>query len=90
MNVFVYFGGISIAKTGFFIDIFTYHNVRMSTVFFNQSISNQILLIVISVDNKVVAERKERGILTYNNYCYELDKQKKILREVHEAFGFGL
>ena len=74
MNVFVYFSGISIAKTGVFIDIFTYYNVRMSTVFFNQSISNQILLIVISVDNKGVAERKKRGILTYNNYFYELDK----------------
>ena len=43
MNVFVYFG-VSVAKTGVFIDIFTYCNVRKSTVFFNPSISNQMTL----------------------------------------------
>ena len=61
---------ISIAKTCVFIDIFTYCNVRKSTVFFNPSISNKTSLIVISVDNSGVAGGKQRGRLaSNNNHC---------------------
>ena len=62
MTVFVYFA-ISKTKTDVFIDIFTYRNLRKSTVFFNPSTTNQIFLIVIFVDNSGVAGGKERGSL---------------------------
>ena len=50
-GVFVYFG-LSIAKTGAFV------NLRKSTVFFNPSMSYQMFLIVIVVDNSGVAGGK--------------------------------
>ena len=68
MKVFVYFG-ISLAKAGVFMDIFTYCNVGRSTVFLNPSISNQMSLIVNSVDCNGVAGGKKRGRLASNNYC---------------------
>ena len=68
MKVFVYFG-ISIAKTGTSLDIFTYCNVRKSTAFFSSSISNQMSLIDTSVDNSAVAGGKQRGRLACYNYC---------------------
>ena len=59
----------SIAKTGVFIVIFTYYNLRKSTVFFNPSISNQMSLIVISIDNRGITGGKQRGRLASNNHC---------------------
>ena len=64
MNVFVYFG-VSVAKTGVFIDIFTYRNVRKSTVFFNPSISNQmtlsfLLITVVLLDKYLDKKPSER------------------------------
>ena len=56
-GVFDYFG-LSIAKTGAFVDIFTYCNLRKSTVFFNPSMSYHMFLVVIFVDNSGVAGGK--------------------------------
>ena len=67
MKVFVYFD-ISIAKTGVFIDIFTYSSVRKSTIFY-PNIFNQMPLIVISVDISGVAGGKRKGRLASNSYC---------------------
>ena len=63
MKVFVYFG-TSLGK-GVFVDIFTNCNVRKSTAFFNPNISNQMSLIVISVDYSAVTG----GKLASNNHC---------------------
>ena len=67
-KVFVYFGK-SLAKAGVFIYIFTYCNSRKSTVFFSPSVSNQMSLIVISVNYNNVAGGKQRGRLVSNNHC---------------------
>ena len=67
MKVFVYFG-ITIAKTGVFIDIFPYYNVRKSIVFFSPSISNQMSLLSL-LYNSSVAGGKQRGRLASNKHC---------------------
>ena len=64
MKVIAYCG-MSIAKTGVFTDIFTYCNLRK----LNASISNQISIIVISVDNSGVAGGKQRWRFASNNNC---------------------
>ena len=68
IKVFVSFG-ISIAKKGVFIDIFTYCNVRKSTVFFTSSIFNQMSLLIISVDNSGVAGGTQMERFASNNHC---------------------
>ena len=68
MKVFVFFD-ISAARKGVFIDIFTYCNVRKSTVFLSSSTFNQMSLIVISVDNSSVVGVKQSGRLASNNHC---------------------
>ena len=60
MKVFIYFG-ISSAKTGVFVDIFTYCNVRKLTVFFNPSISNPMSLTFLLITMAFVGgKQKER------------------------------
>ena len=49
-EVFIYFG-LSIANRGVSLNIFTFCNLRKAWVFFNPSVSNQMSLIVASVDN---------------------------------------
>ena len=68
MKVFVYFG-ISMAKTSVSVDISRYCKLRKLTVVFNPSISNQISLIVISVDDSGGAGRKKMDSLASNNHC---------------------
>ena len=50
------------------MDIFTYCNLRKSTVFFNPSITNQSL-IVISVNNSGVTGGRQRERLASSNDC---------------------
>ena len=57
------------AKTGVFLDIFTYCNVRKLTVVFDLSISNQMSLIITTVDKSGVAGGKQKGRVASNNHC---------------------
>ena len=64
MKVFVYFG-ISLAKTGVFIDIYTYLQLSFSIHVYPIRCN----LIVISVDYSSIARGKQRGRFASNNHC---------------------
>ena len=68
MKVFVFFG-ISIGKEGCFCRYFHILQCKNLTDFFNPSISNQMSLIAISVENSDVAGGKQRARLASNNHC---------------------
>ena len=68
MKACVFFG-LSIAKEGCFYRYFHILQCKKLTNFFNPSVSNQVSLIVISVDNSELAGGKQRGRLVFNNYC---------------------
>ena len=68
MKVFVFFG-ICIVKEGCFYRYFHILFCKKLTDFFNPSISNQMSLVVISVDNSDVAGGKQRGRMASNNHC---------------------
>ena len=68
MKVFV-FSGVFIAKKGCFYRYFHIPQCNKLTNFFNPSISSQMSLIVIFVDNSDIAGGKQRGRLASNNHC---------------------
>ena len=66
MKLFAKFG-MSVAKTGIFVDIFTDCLLPKRTDCLFQS--SQISFIVVSVDNNGIAKGKQRGRLAANNHC---------------------
>ena len=76
MKVCIYLLCYTIPKTGVFTDICTYCKLIKSTVFLNSSISNQMFMIVNSVNNSGIAGGMQSGRISSNNNCKSLTAER--------------
>ena len=76
MKVCIYLLCYTIPKTGVFTDICTYCKLIKSTVFLNSSISNQMFIIVNSVNNSGIAGGMQSGRISSNNNCKSLTAER--------------